>query len=130
MLCDFDAIVFRVLRSEAVPWDRHDLRQRDECMAADPQDIELTPEQRNLLAAKPEETGRPWKDLLNELFVSLAKVGRANPASGRTLYEALDERGFIGAYDGPEELSTAGQYWQTLAAKLLRLRPMSNTLFF
>lgn len=75
-------------------------------MSTDPQEIELTQEQRDLLAARSEETGRPWNELLNELFVPLAKSGGANSASGRSLYEALNERGLIGAYDGPDDLST------------------------
>jgi hypothetical protein len=81
-------------------------------MATDPQEIELTQEQRSLLAARSKETGRPWDELLRELFMPLAKPGRVDSASGRTLYEALHERGLIGAYDGPVDLSTNPEHME------------------
>ena len=74
-------------------------------MSTDPRDIELTEEQRRLLAQRAEETGRPWNELLDELFASLPrqKNGKGNR---RSLFDALSERGMIGAMDGPGDLST------------------------
>ncbi len=74
-------------------------------MATDPRDIKLTDEQRKLLAAKAQQTGRPWNELLDELFAKLAR-SRTNGTTGRSLYDALNERGMIGTFDGPGDLST------------------------
>jgi len=73
-------------------------------MSTDPREIELTDEQREMLAKRAEETGRPWAELLDELFAKLPRARR--PKTGRTLFQALSEHGLIGTYDGPADLST------------------------
>ena len=75
-------------------------------MATDPSEIHLTDEQRKLLAKRSEETGRPWSELLEELLAKIPS-SRGNEAEGRTLFDALNERGLIGFMkDGPGDLST------------------------
>ena len=73
-------------------------------MATDPRDIQLTEEQRKLLAAKAEETGKSWNELLDELFGRLP-LPRLQRNEGRSLYDALRERGMVGAMKGPGDLS-------------------------
>lgn len=80
-------------------------------MATNPQDITLTDEQRKLLAEKAEETGRPWTELLQELFARLA-TNRSTQKTDRSLYDALNERGMIGTLDGPGDLSTNPQHME------------------
>ena len=41
-------------------------------MSTDPRDINLTDEQRQLLAQMAQDTGRPWAELLEELFAAFA----------------------------------------------------------
>lgn len=74
-------------------------------MATDPRDIQLTEEQRCWLANLAEETGRSWSDLLDELFTKLPSAP-PNGNTDRSFYDALEERGIIGAWDGPGDLST------------------------
>ena len=76
-----------------------------ERMATDPREIKLTDEQRRLLAEKAQETGRPWTDLLDDLFATLSRQKNGKGAR-RTLFDALNERGMIGSFDGPGDLST------------------------
>ena len=75
-------------------------------MAADPREIHLTDEQRKLLAKRSEETGRPWSELLKEVFAKIP-LPRSSETKGRTLYDALNDRGIIGSItDAPSDLST------------------------
>jgi len=74
-------------------------------MAINPLDIQLSDEQRTILAQRANETGRPWPDLLDEMFGKLSSPKR-NGTPPRSLFDALNERGIIGAFDGPTDLST------------------------
>lgn len=74
-------------------------------MATDPRDIQLTEEQRKLLAAKAKETGRPASELLEEMFGTMPQRPR-EPKGDRSLLDALRERGMVGAMQGPGDLST------------------------
>lgn len=74
-------------------------------MATDPREISLSEEQRKLLAQRSEETGKPWTELLDELLSRLPR-SRSNGPTERSLYDALNERGMIGTFDGPGDLST------------------------
>jgi hypothetical protein len=75
-------------------------------VSIDPDDIKLTDEQRRLLAERAQDTGRPWTELLEELFATLPQHTTNGDKPRRTLFEALNERGMIGAFDGPGDLST------------------------
>jgi len=72
-------------------------------MSTDPREITLSDEQRRQLSERSEETGRSWTELLDELFTMLP---RRKNGRRRTLFEALNQRGMIGSYDGPGDLST------------------------
>ena len=74
-------------------------------MGTEPNEIELTVEQRKLLAAKAEQTGRPAAELLEEMFGSLARKRRV-PREGRSLLDAMKEHGMVGTMQGPKDLST------------------------
>lgn len=75
-------------------------------MATDPREIHLTDEQRQLLAQRSEETGRPWSKLLEEVLAKIPPP-RTSGTQERSLYDALNERGLIGFMkDGPGDLST------------------------
>ena len=76
-----------------------------ERMSTDPREIKLTNEQRRLLAERAQETGRPWTELLDELFAKLARQKNGN-GTRRTLFDALNGRGMIGSFDGPGDLNT------------------------
>ena len=82
----------------------------------DPGQIELTPEQRNRLALLAEQTGRDWTELVDELLDAIPFAPSLPPATAsetngerlreRTLYDVLSERGILGCFDGPTDLST------------------------
>lgn len=74
-------------------------------MATDPRDIQLTDEQRKLLAKLAEETGRPVSKLIDELLAT-SKRPRRTPREGRSFLDAMKECGLVGAMDGPGDLST------------------------
>ena len=74
-------------------------------MATDPNSIQLTDEQRALLAKQAEETGRPWNELLEEFFAKLRESSRT-PRPGRSFLDAMEDRGLVGAMVGPNDLST------------------------
>lgn len=74
-------------------------------MPTDPNHIQLTDQQRALLAQKADETGRPWAELLEELLARLIQPQR-EPRPGRSLLDALKERGLLGSFEGPGDLST------------------------
>ena len=80
-------------------------------MSTDPREIKLTDEQRRLVAERAQETGRPWTELLYELFAALAR-GKNGKRARRTLFDALDERGMIGSFDGPGDLNTNPKYME------------------
>lgn len=74
-------------------------------MPTDPNQIQLTAEQRELLAQKADETGRPWAELLEE-FLASPKPKARKPRPGRSFLDAMMERGMVGAMEGPGDLST------------------------
>ena len=74
-------------------------------MAIDPDDIRLTDEQRALLAKQAQQTGRPWTELLDEFFAGFRSPKRT-PRPGRGFLDAMQDRGLVGAMEGPGDLST------------------------
>jgi len=64
-------------------------------MATDPKDIQLSREQRQLLAERADETGKPWSELLDDFLVYVDPRVVAS-SNGRTMYEAFAEKGLIG----------------------------------
>ena len=89
-------------------------------MAVDPTQIELTPAQRRRLALLAEQTGREWTVLVDELLdaapVALgahsAGVSQENVHAGaeQSLCDVLADRGILGCFDGPADLSTNPEY--------------------
>lgn len=80
-------------------------------MATDPRDIQLTEEQRKLLAKKAGEMGRPVSELLAEL-IAAARGPRRQPREGRSLLDAMKEHGMVGTMEGPGDLSTNPAHMQ------------------
>ena len=76
-------------------------------MATDPSEIQLTDTQRQLLAELANATGKSWAELLDEMFSRLPRRISNGAANRPTLFDALNARGLIGAYDGPGDLSTS-----------------------
>src|SRR5947209_4558475 len=84
-------------------------------MAIDPNQIELSSEQQHRLAVLAEQTGKDWSELVDELLGSVqvvqsASVSTTSESNGKglqdkTLFEVLSERGILGCFDGPTDLS-------------------------
>jgi hypothetical protein len=84
-------------------------------MTIDPAQIELTPEQRKRLALLAEQAGKEWTDLVDQLLdaapLALCQPAAVTHSDGdvlceKTLYDVLSERGMMGCFDGPTDLST------------------------
>jgi len=91
-------------------------------MASDPREIQLTPEQRERLAALAEQSGRPWNELLETMFANV----RPHSATGegkRSLYDALQARGMVGALRGPGDLSTHPKHMEGFGKSCDRANP-------
>jgi hypothetical protein len=82
----------------------------------DPAQIELTSEQRQRLAILAERTGKGWIELVDDWLNASPMAAPSMPATARetngvgvrdkTLFEVLSERGILGCFDGPTDLST------------------------
>jgi hypothetical protein len=85
-------------------------------MAIDPAQIDLTSEQRRRLARLAEQTGKDWTVLVDNLLdaapaalqsQTIAAVEPNGDATAqKSLYDVLTERGILGCFDGPTDLST------------------------
>lgn len=81
-------------------------------MVIDPSQIELTPDQRMRLAILAEKSGKEWNVLVDELLDAAPLTSRpqseanGSAAIEKTLFEVLSERGILGCFDGPTDLST------------------------
>jgi hypothetical protein len=85
-------------------------------MAIDPALVRLSPEQQKRLAAVAEETGQDWRKLVDDLLDALPNREPSEATSDsnlngervetRSLYDVLLERGILGCFDGPTDLST------------------------
>ena len=89
-------------------------------MAIDPAQIELTPEQKERLAALAERTGRPYADIVDDWLsnVSLPEEDGVHQSekSSQTAYEAFAALGAIGCFGGPSDLSTNPKYLEGFGA--------------
>ena len=65
-------------------------------------------------AEQADETGTPWAQVLDELFAELSTRTRNGCRDGRSLHDVLSERGRIGCYDGPGDLSTNPKHMEGL----------------
>lgn len=78
-------------------------------MAIDPNEIELSPEMKQALAEKAEQTGKPWTELIDE-FLAEAHLPMSPKAAevvtDNSLYDVLSERGMLGCFEGPTDLAT------------------------
>ena len=83
-------------------------------MAIDPTEIDLTTQQRMRLALLAEKTGKDWTKLVDDLLDAAPHALRHPQAlqiNGgafleKSLYDVLSERGILGCFDGPTDLST------------------------
>jgi hypothetical protein len=79
-------------------------------MAIDPRHIELSPEMKQALAEKAEQSGLPWTEVLTEAL-RMFRPSRSRQrveSSSRSFYDAMMEDGAIGVVkEGlPEDLAT------------------------
>jgi hypothetical protein len=84
-------------------------------MPVDPAQIDLNPQQRVRLAQLAEQSGKDWTELVDELLDSAPAALASQPlrdidpngdAREKSLYDVLTERGILGCFDGPTDLST------------------------
>lgn len=87
-------------------------------MSIDPSTIELTPLQKERLAAIAERTGKDYSSVVDQLLSSfpLALLERNGNSQiddqPRTAYEAFAAVGAIGCFEGPPDLSTNPKYME------------------
>ncbi len=89
-------------------------------MAVDPTQIELTPAQRRRLALLAEQTGREWTVLVDELLDAAPSALGAHATAAsqpdvhapgeKSLSDVLADRGILGCFEGPVDLSTYPEY--------------------
>ncbi len=83
-------------------------------MTVDPTQIELSPDQRMRLAMLAESVGKKWSEVVDNLLDTApaallrppVAAPNGNASQGRTLFDVLSERGILGCFDGPTDLST------------------------
>jgi hypothetical protein len=80
-------------------------------MAIDPVQIMLSTDQQRRLAKLAEASGKSWEEVIDDLLANASVAQPASPTNGRslqekTLFEVLSERGILGCFDGPTDLST------------------------
>jgi hypothetical protein len=87
-------------------------------MSIDPASIELTPLQKERLAAIAERTGKDYVTIVDELLSSAVlpeaerNGPRRNASQPRSAYDAFAAVGAIGCFDGPPDLSTNPKYME------------------
>jgi hypothetical protein len=73
-------------------------------MPVNPAEIELSPQQREYVALRAEQTGRPWNQLLAELVPAADSAGNG---SRETAYDVAQRMGILAMSDeGPADLAT------------------------
>jgi len=83
-------------------------------MSIDPATIELTPLQKERLAAIAERTGRDYTRVVDDLLaaVPLPQTDKPNGSGPKNLLEAWEAVGAIGCFEGPPDLSTNPKYME------------------
>ena len=82
-------------------------------MSISPDQIVLTPDQRQHLARLAEQSGKPWDAVLEEALSSFEHVALPKTEHGKTVYEAMLQLGLLGSvHDGPSDLSTNPKYME------------------
>jgi hypothetical protein len=88
-------------------------------MAMDHEKIELNDEDRAQLARAARQSGKPWRQLLNEVIAAITTVQRASrqlqaeAVSSPSLLDRLLALGAVGIIkDGPSDLSTNRQHME------------------
>lgn len=82
-------------------------------MAINPEEIKLTPEQRERLAQIAEQSGQPWQDLLERVLGKLPGQQPNGPVGKKSAYDLLNEAGLIGCIGGgPADVSSNPQYME------------------
>lgn len=100
-------------------------------MHVDPSQIALSTTQQARLALLAEASGKEWTEVVDSLLDAAPLAMRAQPApapNGRslqekTLFEVLSERGILGCFDGPTDLSTNRKHMEGFG----ELRPKKNS---
>jgi hypothetical protein len=79
-------------------------------MATHPTQLVLTAEQMRQLDELAARTGKSYADLFDEWLASARMTEPAevvaNSSTQKSLYDVLSERGMLGCFDGPTDLST------------------------
>ena len=80
-------------------------------MATNPKEIQLDDEDRELLAKAADSVGKPWRQLLREHLANYmpsdATTQKGETTSlHKSLHDVLSERGMLGCFEGPTDLST------------------------
>ena len=79
-------------------------------MSTSPNEIVLTPDQRQLIAKLADQTGRPWEAVLQEALVTIQQA-KEPLQSGETVRDAMVRLGLLGSInDAPADLSTNPEY--------------------
>ena len=82
-------------------------------MSTSPDQIMLSPEQREQLARIAHQTGRPWNEVLAEALSALEPSNCSARANGESVYDALVRLNLLGCIkDGPSDLSTNPRYME------------------
>lgn len=87
-------------------------------MSIDPATIELTPLQKERLAAIAERTGKDYSRVVDDLLATVPLTPTEENGSSeeiaqpRTAYEAFADVGAIGCFEGPPDLSTNPKYME------------------
>ena len=83
-------------------------------MTPPPKKIELTAEQRARLAALAQQSGKNWRDVLDEALDAYRPPGvLANGASEESFFDVAARLGLIGCIKGtPSDLSTNPKYME------------------
>src|SRR4051794_35884574 len=89
-------------------------------MSVDPAQISLSSTQRARLASLSESSGKDWTKIVDELLDAAhatqhnrstdAPIG--NGAQDKSLFDVLSERGILGCFDGPTDLSSNAKHME------------------
>jgi len=82
-------------------------------MSISPDEITLTPEQRQHLALLAEKLGKPWDAVLEEALSTIEHRVPSDTDNGETVLEAMTRLGLLGSVkDAPPDLSTNPKYME------------------